>query len=145
MISFNQSRRALLALFATAVVAMLAIPGIASAQNGVKCRCDYVTVVINDDLLCKLTLCWAVSQGGPIKCTTYGPGVKVRIPCFDGQSILVERCDGTTFDLLDPTIARCTNFKVTADCCARVCITTDANGCPLYDIHGVPCAYDGCP
>ncbi len=142
-VHYNRHRRFFLAAALTALVVLFAGPGKAGAQA--LCPCSNYILAVNSDLDCKVKLCWGVSPLGPITCNYYAPGTKLSIPCFTGQVILVERCDGTTFDLLDPSVARCTNFKVTATCCARACISADAAGCLRFEISGIPCATDVCP
>ncbi|HVZ38954.1 MAG TPA: hypothetical protein VHI13_06735 [Candidatus Kapabacteria bacterium] len=147
MMRMNGSHRAMhgwgfIVAALVAITAMLST-GSARAQvvdNGCP-PCGHLVVQIDNNVTCKVGLCWANSPDGPIICTTFGAGDNVKIPCFKGQSILVQLCDGSTADITN--LNACTNLRLAPTCCVQACPAIGI--CPTISITQIPCLGPRCP
>lgn len=114
-------------LLMTAVLILLS--GIAlSARASAQCACEYVTVSVDQDVLCTVTLQPAAPLCRYMQ-VQVAPGGVAQIACCDGMSLGILTCDGSDATFIQGGPNCFFGVPIAPGCCVDACVTIDDRGC----------------
>ncbi len=126
-----------------ALVALLGLlaPRSVAAQDDLPCPCGQVTVAVDKNVACKVTIC--VVLGGKIRCATVEPGASATFACLAGATFNIRDCHGVLVPF-DPFAGDCVRGIGAGPNCCTVDICTVNDACPAQVLI-TPSILDVCP
>jgi hypothetical protein len=142
MIRYFHLRFATIFAMLLLAAAMVAAPSQASAQDDQLCRCDYITVNVDVNVICKVTVC-ALTPDGARNCVTIAPGTRARLRCTPGATVYIYDCHNNLVPLNPVTMCE-RGIGAGPNCCTvDACFDPSDTVCTVITI--TPSILDVCP
>jgi hypothetical protein len=115
-------------LFITAAIMVLASIACSYRATAQPCRCENITVSVDPDVLCTVTLHPAapLCRFAPVP---VAPGSITQIPCCDDMSISIATCDGSDATFIQGGPNCFYRVPIAPGCCVDACVSVDDRGC----------------
>lgn len=122
------TRNMLRLLSCVAAIALVMAAGTLRAQ--ITCKCDNVTILVEKEVNCSVTLYFAWHGGSETH--TYAAGTLATVPCHDDMQIALLDCSGRNHEVPPGGCVININAGSAAaapGCCVDACLQEDAAGC----------------
>jgi len=130
-------------------IALLAVWGQSLTAQTLQCPCGIITLKVDSDVACSVTICYQLSPLGPIACRAVAPGGSTTVPC-PLYALGIRLCDGSIHWIIQgtplPPVGACTpTLTLARGCCVRACRALDDTAmCPVFEIKRAPCSTTDC-
>lgn len=130
----------LFAALALTMLGVLAGPTRGLAQ--INCVCDSITINVDRNVGCKVSVCVLPTFGARI-CITISPGTRGRLPCIPGAVFIFRDCHGNGVPFTPGPDGCHIGIGVGPNCCVIDACLDNSVDCPVINVR--PSIIDSCP